>query len=218
MPELTGRGKLIENLEEETQPAEETNIVTGAAKMRRLTLGRLGEFLRTHLKIGNKDISGMADGTVTGAITQLSGKFSQYPTTAQMNSALSQYPTTSQMNTALSQYPTTSQMNTALSQYPTTSQMNTALSSFFIVREYIADNVSINSGGIYKFTPTLGVSGYTPIGTVGFSIGNATNSGQNGSYCMVTTSYKSSIGLRNMHPSAVARVKIVAYVLYIKNV
>ena len=205
MPELTGRGKLIENLEEETQPAEETNIVTGAAKMRRLTLGRLGEFLRTHLKIGNKDISGMADGTVTGAITQLSGKFSQYPTTAQMNSALSQYPTTSQMNTALSQY-------------PTTSQMNTALSSFFIVREYIADNVSINSGGIYKFTPTLGVSGYTPIGTVGFSIGNATNSGQNGSYCMVTTSYKSSIGLRNMHPSAVARVKIVAYVLYIKNV
>lgn len=109
-------------------------------------------------------------------------------------------------------------LNAKLLNYPLIAEMNVAIANHFIVREYIADNVSINSGGIYKYIPPLGVSGYTPIGIVGYSIGNATNSGQNGSYCNVTTAFISSLSLRNMHPSAVARIKLVLYVLYKKNI
>lgn len=97
------------------------------------------------------------------------------------------------------------------------------LTSMFIVEEkVVVDNLSINSGAYYNNSWSVTKAGYTAIGIVGQRVTNATSSGTNCTEIsynqfFLTSDEKVYVQMRNRHASLAAKVRIVAYVLYRKN-
>ena len=111
-------------------------------------------------------------------------------------------------------------MATSIIKKPSSGQGN-ALEVF----ELDDDNLTVTAGGYASKTYVIDREGYTPIGCVGFSIANATNSGTNSSWISVRSSfcYKGAvdeiwyfqINFRN-HGSSNAKVRVRGFLLYEK--
>lgn len=94
--------------------------------------------------------------------------------------------------------------------------VNNSLTELLKTVEYSKDNVSVASGAIYDYRPDLTLEGYTPIGTVGYVIQNATSSGERSSFCNPFCCNLEGLLLRNIGSSD-AKVKLIVSVLYMKN-
>ena len=98
-----------------------------------------------------------------------------------------------------------------------------ALKSMYIVEaKTLVDNLTVEPSAFISNTYSVAKQGYTPLGVLGYIIGNATNSGgactwitMNQMY--VTTNSAIYAQYRNLNTTTAAKIKIVAYVWYVKN-
>lgn len=97
------------------------------------------------------------------------------------------------------------------------------LTDLFVVEKAVLDNVSITKTANFaetKEVPT--VSGYTPIGVVGYAVSTASSSGANVTYIQVRAAYLTDerdllvCNGRN-NASSAAKVKLTWFVLYVKT-
>ena len=92
----------------------------------------------------------------------------------------------------------------------------------FLVEQKTQQNVTIAKNSYVVQDFSISKSGYTAIGTVGFSITTGSTNGKNVSYCTVRSAYLTSatsaqVSMRNLNESEAAIVNVNIWVLYRKN-
>ena len=102
-------------------------------------------------------------------------------------------------------------------------QQNIGVDSMYIVEvKTLFDDLSVAPSSFVSNTYSVAKQGYTPIGVVGYIVGNATHDGTSCTWITmnqmyVTTNNNVYVQFRNLHTSITAKIKIVADVWYVKN-
>lgn len=71
---FSGITKLISQLTATTSISDTDNLIVGNTDAKKITWAQIIALIKTKLNIGNEDISGIGDGTITGALAGLNGK------------------------------------------------------------------------------------------------------------------------------------------------
>ena len=70
---FSGITKLISQLTATTSISDTDNLIVGNTDAKKITWAQIIALIKTKLNIGNEDISGIGDGTITGALAGLNG-------------------------------------------------------------------------------------------------------------------------------------------------
>lgn len=85
----------------------------------------------------------------------------------------------------------------------------------------VADNLSIGTNTFNENSYSVAKEGYTPIGVLGFNVGNASNSGSGRTSAVFTKLYVSNGNLtacvKNVSTTSAIKIKINVYIIYKKN-
>ena len=86
----------------------------------------------------------------------------------------------------------------------------------------IWDNITIGAGWYWQSNSSIALTGYRPIGIVGFTVYGASSSGVNANWCIFQRCYITPIDhldmyVWNQNESAAAKVQIAVRVLYVKT-
>ena len=85
----------------------------------------------------------------------------------------------------------------------------------------VVDNLSIGTNTFNENSYSVAKEGYTPIGVLGFNVGNASNSGSGRTSAVFTKLYVSNGNLtacvKNVSTTSAIKVKLNAYIIYKKN-
>ena len=79
---FSGITKLISQLTATTSISDTDNLIVGNTDAKKITWAQIIALIKTKLNIGNEDISGIGDGTITGALAGLNGKLKTQSFTA----------------------------------------------------------------------------------------------------------------------------------------
>ena len=85
----------------------------------------------------------------------------------------------------------------------------------------IWDNITINADWYWQLNPSIALTGYRPIGIVGYTVYASSSGGVNQNWCIfqrcyITNTDSLDMYVWNQNPSAAAKVQIAVRVLYIK--